>query len=322
MSLTVNNGSIFEDINGLGIQVIAGNAAGSTGTINLVVEDSTFRNSSGSPSHGGLEMNVHDNSTLNFRVGGPTVAQGNTFENLSPLSVSAGATQLLLGGSSQAAGSWQYNTFDNIQGRDPIRVSMDANAAGLNLLVDNNTITDTTKDAIKIDLNTTNAAADIDIEITNNTLGSTTAGDEIDDSAVDLSLRGGSGSGKVLISGNTMINNSSSVANQTINVTAEDNMTLDLTIKDNPTIRNLNASGGEGRIRTRDAGSTMNLNVDANDIDGGSGVFNLDTVAGSTMNVEQLPTLGTRNGGATFNQTGGGTYNNVPAGTVDLPTVP
>ena len=324
----------FSNIQATAIQSTAGVGIGSTSTVNLTVQNSTFQNSAtngktnliaGLTEAGKSTIVVQDNTFSNVFV---TPSTGEALINVSSDGTLAG---------NQIAVTVQRNNINNVGsalnncggGATPCRGPLNAILVFIDdqanvpttVIVDDNTITNTQQGGIFLDMNNAGAnASDVAARIINNCIGKLrvagvcTGADAPVGSGVGITNGRGIGverratGGKqanVLIDGNT-IRNGVGLAGSTLNspgvfARAQATTISSITLTNNNI--DTNFTGGVAEVRLDTAGTA----TQCDDITGnvfpavGLAVIDINEAAGSTHNVEQASSAAVTaaNGGVT-----------------------
>ncbi|MEY2463724.1 MAG: hypothetical protein QOH64_1862, partial [Acidimicrobiaceae bacterium] len=296
------------------------------------------------------------NGRLNFTVGGPTAAEGNTFHNLARLTVLAGVLQVDAAGGSGATpaggqinGTIQHNTISNdagfVNGRRAIDIQVEADSHNLGTLsaaISDNTINNVSKQAVHISVVSVGGGSitDANWTIANNHLGDTSpvgtegnvdSGSAIEfETNVDSFTSGADTTNKLLVQNNIAVNNANNATGATVDITDLWGTTasgttgvLDATILGNTLTNNSTTGGHVLDVLNSSAGDgeTLNLNVSGNNTTLGAstaGEIRLRQLAG-TFNIQGgLAAVSGNNSGDTVSTTGSfGTVASVP-----LPAAP
>jgi hypothetical protein len=326
-----------------------------SGNITAVVQSNNFHDADNTAGDGNntLFLANSGSGTLNFTIGGPTAADGNTFNNLGRLVVLAGVVQVnattVSKTGTRIVGTVQNNTISNSTGRRAIDFGIEANGGahgGHDITVNNNIVSNVRKQGVNIVLTSLNAG-DVTgnkFRILNNTLtnvgteGNTDSGSGIEFENNSANA-GGDFTSDVLIQGNVVSNNSSSTTGTTLEVNARDLFagdtdTVNLTIWGND-LTNSNASGEVLEIlNTGTAGNQTlcldmngaNLAANANKYTGGGaagfkvtnnfGTFNIGGMAAGAQSFGAVQTfLSPRNNNQTVTAAGAvGNFSGSPGG--------
>jgi hypothetical protein len=290
-----------------------------SGTITGIVQRNNFHDADATSGDGNntLYLALAGSGQLNFTIGGPTAADGNTFHNLARLATLAGVLQVdsatVNKNGSTLNGTIQHNTISNdagfVNGRRGIDVQIEASSSthdNHNITIADNTVTNVSKQGVSVTQVTVgnSTISNSTITIQNNQLG-TLASPVGTEGAVD------SGSGleyednfalgtdtasittDLNIIGNSVFNNNSSAGvGTTVDLTnreigSSNSSQLDATILGN-TINNANAAGSAFRL-LNSAGSGASpdtcldlnaANTTPNSITSGANGFQLTNNAG------------------------------------------
>ncbi len=311
--------SLFTLIDDDGVQI---NNDGS-GTINAIVQNNDFTtaDSTGGDGNNTLFMAQSGSGVLNFLIGGPTAADGNTFTDVGRVPVLAGVLQVNAAGGAVGSseggrinGSIQNNVINGSTGRRGIDVAIEPSAGNdgsHRILIENNTVNNVLKQGISMTLVSVAgySATDTNVIIRNNQLGTTSpVGTENADSGSGIEIETNidnlsSGADlvlNVLIEGNTVVNNNSSGVGDTLDITnrggtAGTTSIMNLTIRGN-SFTNQNAAGRAFDIVSSSSGPAGTLNLDLNSA--GTSPNNT-TIGASTLGEFQL-----RQQGGVFNVEG------------------
>jgi hypothetical protein len=293
-----------------------------SGTLTALVQKNNFHDADATSGDGNntLYLTNSGSGQLNFTVGGPLAADGNTFKNLARLTVLAGVLQVdaaSVGTSgTKLNGSIQNNTISNdvgfVNGRRAIDVQIEASSSthgGHSILIANNTVTNVSKQGLSMTWVSV-AGGDIlnnNFTIKNNTFtnvgteGAVDSGSGMEfETNVDVANTGANLSANILIESNTVQNSNTSGVGSTIEVNnrpfgGNNTSLMNFTIRGNVFTNNsagevleiLNSAGdGTGLPNT-----CVDLNSDntlANNAVGGNGTgFKLTNNAG-TFAIEGL----------------------------------
>ncbi len=215
-----------------------------SGTIRAIVQGNNFHDAdaTGGDGNNTLYLTNSASGSLNFTVGGPSAADGNTFHNLARLTTLAGVIQVdatsgtAAGG--QINGTIQFNNIWNdagfVNGRRAIDVQVEAqgghNLGTLAVAILNNTVNNVSKQGIHISVvsvagssstdgnwtiqNNSLGAAGTNNGLTVGTEGAVDSGSAIEfETNIDVATSGADLVNKLLVQGNTAVNanNSGSV---------------------------------------------------------------------------------------------------------------
>ena len=275
-----------------------------SGTIRAIVQGNNFHDADATGGDGNNTLYLTNSASgrLNFTVGGPSAADGNTFHNLARLTTLAGVLQVdatsgtAAGG--QINGTIQFNNIWNdagfVNGRRAIDVQVEAqgghNLGTLAVAILNNTVNNVAKQGIHISTvsvagssstdgnwtiqNNSLGAAGTNNGLTVGTEGAVDSGSAIEfETNIDVFTSGADLVNKLLVQGNTAINsNNSGSVGVTLDIaniggTAASGTTsvLHATILNN-IITNNTAGGRVVDILNSSAGDgeTLNLNISGN----------------------------------------------------------
>ncbi|HEX8634975.1 MAG TPA: Calx-beta domain-containing protein [Pyrinomonadaceae bacterium] len=260
---------------------------------------------------------------LNFTIGGPNAADGNTFTNLGRLSVNSGVLQVQASGGAAGSstgaklnGTIQNNTLTNpayVSQRRGIMAIAEASGGshgGHTISIKNNNVQNFALQGIYTTLTTAGSAMDNlnnNLTISNNTVGTTAAvGQNGGDagSAIEFETNNGTPNAGCDIGANVLIQNNNAASNNSsgIGTTLEignfpngagNSSTMNLTVVGNTLTQN-NAAGETFEARNlADTSATICLdlnsgNTSPNTSVGGTGGFKLTNDAG-VYNVEGSP---------------------------------
>ena len=211
-----------------------------SGTIAAIVQKNNFHDAdaTGGDGNNTLYLTMDGSGQLNFTVGGPTAADGNTFHNLARLVTLAGVVQVdsatVSKSGSKLNGSIQHNTISNdvgfVNGRRAIDIQVESNASthgGHVILIANNTVSNIDKQGVSATFVTV-AGGDTqnnNLTIQNNTFtnvgteGNVDSGSAIEvESNADAANTGSNVSVNLLVQGNTAQNNNSSAVGTTMEI--------------------------------------------------------------------------------------------------------
>ena len=325
-----------------------------SGTLTAIVQRNNFHDadSTGGDGNNTLFLWNAGSSTLNFTVGGATVADGNSFTNLGRLVVLAGVIQVNATTSSQTGtrlvGTIQNNTISGSTGRRGIDVGLEANGGahgGHDVTIDNNSISNMRKQGINVTLTSINGG-DITgnaFRIRNNVLtnvgqeGNTDSGSGIEFENNSATAGGDFGS-NVIMQNNQVSNSNSSGVGSTLEVNnrslfAGDTNTLNLTLWGN-SLTNGNASGEVLEVLNTGSAGTQTLCLDmngqniaanANSYTGGGaagfkltnnfGTYNIGFMSAGAQTAAAVQTfVSARNNSQTVTAAGAGGFSGSPGG--------
>jgi hypothetical protein len=279
-----------------------------SGILTAIVQKNNFHDAdaTGGDGNNTLICALAGSGQLNFTIGGPLVADGNTFTNLSRLSADSGVLQVLAAGGTASTGAKlngtiQNNTLTNpgfISQRRGIMAAAEAssgNHGGHSILIANNSVQNFFLQGIYVSMKTINAVSVSDnlnnnITIRNNQVGNISpvgqsggdAGSAIEFETNNATTVAGSDiSANVLIQGNTAVSNNSSAIGDALEINslganvAGSTSTVNVTVWGNNLTQN-NPTGQVFRARTVvNATSSMCLDLNADNI-----VGNRNTVTG------------------------------------------
>jgi hypothetical protein len=317
---------IFQNISGTALQSVAGGSPGSTATVNLTVQNSTFQNA---PTNG------KNNLLASLVEAGKSnvIIQDNTFNNVF-VTASTGEALININNDGTLAGNQlgltlQRNTISNVGsaasncGAGATRCNGPVNAVLVfiddqanvpnTLVIDNNTITNVQQGGIFLDMANTGAnASAVSAKITNNCIGKLRTGGTCGgaDAPVGVGVgatiqsgirverrRNNSPGGNVLISGNT-VRNGAGGAGSTLNspgifTRTKANSNLSVSVTNNNVDTNLTGGVAEMRFDTNanDAGDIV-APTQCDDINGNAfpagaaAIIDINEING-THNVEQ-----------------------------------
>jgi hypothetical protein len=310
--------STFSGLSGLGVQVLLGDT-NSSGTVNVDVQNIAFRDAVSPGGFGGVEFAAQGTAQLDVEI------RNNAFRNLFNADLAAaGIVHLAPFGSSRLTAVIDGNTIDGsnslppAQGRQGITI-LTGDLPGeqlqvLDLTISNNAIDATAHEAIYLDVRgdalTTSGAGNV--RITNNSIGITTPVAQSGVEAIEIRVRDGVGGNpsqaktvNLLMQNNQMRNADNSIADETVDLDAENGSTLNATVLDN-TFTSNGFADNEFETTTEDAAATVCLDLRRNTTSqsGGSGngsyllanlagTFNANIGAGGDMNYGTVATSGT-----------------------------
>ncbi|MCI0490491.1 MAG: HYR domain-containing protein [Blastocatellia bacterium] len=273
-------GSIFERLLGDGIQA----SSTDTGTINIMVENSIFRNAT---QNCGAAFGTSGAGNLSLTF------QDNVMNDVTNLGSNSGAIDLVGGDTGDFTALVRRNDIDTIRGRRAINY-MHSNTTGftgaLDLTFDDNDIDAIAREAIFIDIAGPGTGGNV--RITDNRIGSVApvadpsleSGSSTHREAIEFVSRGAGAAKTVnlLIDGNTVINTGSTAGAETIDIDSENSSTVNATITNN--FLTNNASEDELDLDAESSPSTLCANVSGNrlaDADGngaglGNGTININ----------------------------------------------
>jgi hypothetical protein len=212
-----------------------------SGTLTARVQRNSFHDANALEGDGNntLYLTNHGSGQLNFTVGGPTAAHGNTFRNLARRTVLAGVVQVdsaTFGTEgSRLNGSIQHNTISNdpgvANGRRAIDIQVESNASthgGHSILIADNTVTNIAKQGLSITLATlaSGNSTNNNLTVRNNTFtnvgteGSVDSGSAIEiESNADAADVESNVAANILLEGNTAFNDNTSGVGSTLEIT-------------------------------------------------------------------------------------------------------
>ncbi|MES0001145.1 hypothetical protein NKJ90_20500 [Mesorhizobium sp. M0051] len=328
-----------------------------SGIVNAIVQKNNFHDAdnTGGDGNNTLYLSNSANGILNFTIGGPTVADGNTFHNLARLTTLAGVVQVDAAGGDastpdggQINGSIRNNTINNdagfVNGRRAIDVQVEADSHDLGKIavaISDNTINNVSKQAVHVSIVSVGGGSvtDANWTIQNNHLGDTspvgTEGNTDSSSAIEFETNfdsftsGADMVNNLLIQGNIAVNNDSAATGGTLDITniggtaaSGTTAVLNATILNNVFVNN-SATGHVLDVVNSSAGDgeTLNFNISGNNTTlGGAalGEIRLRQLNG-TFNIQGgIAAVSTNNNGDTV--TTGGSFGTI--GSVALPTLP
>lgn len=329
-----------------------------SGTVNAIVQKSNFHDADNTSGDGNntLYLSNSANGVLNFTIGGPTAADGNTFHNLARLTTLAGVVQVDAAGGSAATpdggqinGSIRNNTISNdvgfVNGRRAIDVQVEADSHDLGklaVLISDNTINNVSKQGVHVSVVSVGGGSvtDANWTIQNNHIGDTspvgTEGNVDSGSAIEFETNfdsftsGADMVNNLLIQGNIAVNNANNATGATFDIsniggTAASGTTavLNATILNNTLTNNSTTGGHVLDVLNSSAGDgeTLNLNISGNNTTLGAstlGEIRLRQLNG-TFNIQGgIGAVSGNNNGDTLSQTG--SFGTV--GSVTLPSLP
>jgi hypothetical protein len=296
------------------------------GTLTAIVQRNNFHDAdaTGGDGNNTLFLALAGGGTLNFTIGGPTAADGNTFTNLARLSANAGILQVNAAGGAAGSsagaklnGTIQNNTISNpgiTSQRRGIMIGIEPSAGnhgGHTVLIANNSVQGLTLHGIYASIVTVGGfdCLNNNISIKNNSVGTTAAvgtaggdsGSAIEfETNVDAPNVGSDISANLLFQGNVAVANNTSGIGDVLEITnrntgGNNTSTLNVTVLGN-TFTQQNASGQVFEIRNSlNPGTTicLDLNADNNSANrntatGGNGTgFRLTNDAG-VYNIEGM----------------------------------
>ena len=212
-----------------------------SGTLTAIVQKNNCHDSDATSGDGNntLFMALSGTGNLNFTIGGPTAADGNTFTNTSRLQALAGIIQVNAAGGLSSIGalngSIQNNTITNpgfVAARRGIMIAAEASAGNQgahSVLIANNSVQSLTIQGIYVSITSLNGwdILNSNFSINNNQVGNigaigTGGGDggsaieyETNPAAANTSTNF---SGNLLIQGNTAVSNNNSAAGSTLEI--------------------------------------------------------------------------------------------------------
>lgn len=327
MSLTVNGNSTFQNIRGAAISHRAGDNVGSTATVNLAVQNSTFQTS---PTNGQNTVQVQM-----LEGGKATVlVDNNTFDNVARQQSDNSGVIDINGDSTLAGNSLSATITNNViknigssvagscgtlpcTSRRAIDIALDdnTNVSGT-FVIDGNQLTNIQRDGVIFNMTNIFNGSNVAAKITNNTIG-TAAG------RVGITGTGVSGArvenvntnGKSLnlnFSGNT-VRNGNGLAGSALNtpglfLRAQNAANLSATLTGNDIETSTSGVVAELRVDTSVNNPTLCLDANGNILDTGNGRISLNETNGA-LNVKQISAadLATANGILAANVTVAGT---------------
>jgi hypothetical protein len=329
-----------------------------SGAIRAIVQRNNFHDADGTGGDGNNTLYLANSGSgqMNYTIGGPNVADGNTFKNLARLTVLAGVVQVDAAGGSaitpaggQINGTIQHNTISNdagfVNGRRAIDIQVEADSHNLGSLFANiadNTINNVSKQAVHISVVSVGGGSITDGNwiIQNNHLGDTSpvgtegnvdSGSVIEfETNVDSFTSGADTVNKLQITNNVGVNNANNATGGTLDVTnlwgstaSGTTAVLQATITNNTFTNNSTTGGHVLDVLNSSAGDgeTLNLNVTGNNTTLGAstaGEIRLRQLNGGFNVQGGIGNVSANNSGDTLSQTGAfGTVASVP-----LPTPP
>ncbi|MBB6409702.1 S-layer family protein [Mesorhizobium sangaii] len=329
-----------------------------SGTVNAIVQKNNFHDADNTSGDGNntLYLSNSANGILNFTIGGPTAADGNTFHNLARLTTLAGVVQVDAAGGSAATpdggqinGSIRNNTISNdagfVNGRRAIDVQVEADSHDLGKLavaISDNTINNVSKQGVHISVVSVGGGSvnDANWTIQNNHIGDTspvgTEGNVDSGSAIEFETNfdtftsGADMVNNLLIQGNIAVNNANNATGATLDITniggtvaSGTTAVLNATILNNVFTNNSTTGGHVLDVLNSSAGDgeTLNLNISGNNTTLGAstlGEIRLRQLNG-TFNIQGgIGAVSGNNSGDTVSQTG--SFGTV--GSVTLPSLP
>lgn len=253
--------SLFTDLEGDAIDVIAGDLTGSTATVALTVNDNDFTNA-GATGNGGVQARAAKSGSLTGSI------TNNTFNDTHRLASTAGVIEIQGNESGSVNLTVSGNDIDNFK-QNGIGVVAD-DASNVTVVVSNNTIDTVEADRIGIRSAIRNTGA-TRLTIQNNTIGGTTAmpGSAGTRSPIDIevfSLPDPVTDVRILIDSNTLRANKSSSGSEVLDLYVDDNADVHATVTNNAFT---NVGSGDGAEITTDestpiAGTTLCLDLRSN----------------------------------------------------------
>jgi uncharacterized repeat protein (TIGR01451 family) len=330
MALTVQNTSTFQNLLGPAISHLAGGNVGSTATVNLTVQNSTFQNAQP------LGQNTLQAGTI--EGGKATIlVDGNTFDNVARTSADTSGVIDVNGDATLAGNSLSFTATNNIiknigsaalcgalpcNSRRGIDVFIDdnTNVSAGTIVIDGNQMSNLRRTGIFFDISSIYNGSAVNAKITNNGVGTNAArvgtGNALSaggESGVRIENRNPNGKNLNLnFSGNT-VRNGNGGTGSTLNspgvlIRGTNTNSFDATLTGNDIDTSSSNVIAELRVDTLSAGSTLCLDANGNTISAGAGQIALNETAGA-LNVEQASAaaLATANGIPAANVTTSGT---------------
>ena len=288
MTIIVENQTLFTDLEGDALEIIAGDLGGSTATVNLTVDDNDFT-SAGVTGNGGIQARANQDGTLSGSI------TNNTFNDTHRLLSTSGVIEIQGNNTGSVNLTVSGNDLDTF-GQSGINVVAD-DASDVTVDIDGNFIDTNVNDRIGIRGSIRNTGA-TRLTIQNNQVGQTTAmpGTGGTRSPIDILVfddTGPTDDVRILIDTNQLRANKTSNTSELIDVFVDTNADLDLTVTNNTLTNVANGDAAEIILDT----ATLCLDLRTNTAN--SGEIELEELAG-TYSVEDLANVVTNNPGATI----------------------
>jgi uncharacterized repeat protein (TIGR01451 family) len=332
MALTVQNNSTFQNLLGPAISHRAGDGVGSTATVNLTVQNSTFQNAPA------LGQNTLQAGTI--EGGKATIlVDGSTFDNVARTAADTSGVIDINGDATLAGNSLAFTATNNIiknigsaalcgalpcNSRRGIDVFIDDNtdvSAGT-IVIDSNQLTNIRRSGIFFDISSIYNGSNVAAKITNNTFGTAAArvgtGNALSaggENGVRIENRNPNGRSLNLNFADNIVNTGSGGSGSATNTAGVflrvlNTNSFSATMTNNTVDTNTSNAVAELIAITQNAGSTLCLDATGNTFAGGAtGLVTLNETAGA-LNVEQASqaALSAANNSVTVTETGSPNY--------------
>lgn len=262
MTIIVENGSLFTDLEGDGLDIIAGDLAGSTASVSLTVDGSSFTNA-GATGNGGIQARAANSGSLTGSI------TNNTFNETHRLASTAGVIEIQGNNSGSVDLTVSGNDLDEFN-QSGINVVAD-DASDVTVDIDGNSIDTSDVDRIGIRSSIRNTGA-TRLTIQNNLVGQTTAmpGSVGTRSPIDIEVFSDTGPTddvRILVDNNQLRANKSTNTSEVMDIFVDDNADVHLTVTNN-TFTNTGTGPGDGAEILTDegtlAGTTLCLDLRSN----------------------------------------------------------
>jgi uncharacterized repeat protein (TIGR01451 family) len=327
MALTVQNTSTFQNLFGPAIAHRAGDNGGSTATVNLTVQNSTFQNAQP------LGQNtVHASVTEGGKA--TVLVDGSTFDNVARTAADTSGVIDINGDATLAGNSLAFTATNNVitnigsaalNSRRGIDVFIDdnTNVSAGTIVIDGNQLSNIRRSGIFFDISSIFNGSNVAAKITNNTVG--TAGARVGtgnalsaggENGVRIENRNPNGRSLNLNFADNIVNTGNGGAGSATNTAGVflrvlNTNSFSATLTNNNVDTNTSNAVAELIAITQNAGSTLCLDATGNTFAGGAaGLITLNETAGA-LNVEQASAaaLTAANNGAAVTTTGTPNFN-------------
>ena len=257
MTVIVENQSLFTDLEGDALDIIAGDLAGSTATVNVTVDDNDFTNA-GATGNGGIQARSANDGNLTGSI------TGNTFNDTHRLASTAGVIEIQGNNTGSVNLTVSGNDLDTFN-QSGINVVAD-DASDVTVDIDGNFIDTNQNDRIGIRSSIRNTGA-TRLTIQNNQVGQTTAlpGTAGTRSAIDIEVfddTGATDDVRLLIDNNQLRVNKTSGTSEVVDIFVDANADAHVTVTNN-TLTNV-GSGDGAEIVTDGTNTTLCLDLRSN----------------------------------------------------------
>lgn len=285
--------SSFDGLNGDGLSVSIGESSGS-GSVDVFVQNIEFVDAVNPNGRGGVSFRSTGNSIFD-----DIEVRNCSFDNLFNFSTQTGIIDLLHGGNSVMAAIVDGNTISGNStvgntGAPGIAANnistLSDNVGDFDLTISNNTINDTERQGVEINVGS-NSTGMANVSIINNVMGTTlpVAQQGVEGIRIRFDSLGGFKTMNLLMTNNTVVNADAASGDETVEIRCQDNTTVNATVVGNDFTSANGLASDEFEITTFDPGSTICLDLRDNTASqpggSGNGSFHLDESAG-TFQVE------------------------------------